>query len=348
MPRFALVAGLLLASSAAFAAPPKPSGPPGSAPSAAGPKAETPDPSAVLRGVVQVERAGRPVAVGTVLAKDGRVITSLSALGSSEQLDVRYDDGTVVKTRLGHKDPTWDLALLVPQSGRWLEGLSPTNDDPSGAELKAFLPKGKKLGAHAIALHGRIDARSKSGEPLKSVLELDLTGAPDVVGAPVVDGSGSVVGVLGRACKSDETADGAPETPKKKPAAKGPGAATAQCAPVTIGAPVYALRGFLMRTPATAVAPQPWLGLGGAPAASGNVRGVRVMGIAPGSPAEKAGLKVDAENPDTIVAVDGQPVETPEQLAEVLSKRAIGRQIKLLVFSGGKFREVPVTLRAAP
>ncbi|HTJ83668.1 MAG TPA: PDZ domain-containing protein, partial [Polyangiaceae bacterium] len=77
------------------------------------------------------------------------------------------------------------------------------------------------------------------------------------------------------------------------------------------------------------------------------VKGVKVMGLAPGSPAEKAGLKT-GENADTIVAVDGQPVESPEQLAAVIGKRAIGQTVKLLVFSGGKFREVPVTLKAAP
>src|SRR5690606_13688730 len=116
-------------------------------------------------------------------------------------LDVRYQDGTVVKTVVGHKDAGWDLALLVPQTGRWLDGLSPTNADPSGADLRAVLPKGKKLDAQAVGLKGRIDARSKTGEPLKSVLELDLRGAPNVAGAPVVDAGGQVVGVLVRACK---------------------------------------------------------------------------------------------------------------------------------------------------
>jgi serine protease Do len=72
------------------------------------------------------------------------------------------------------------------------------------------------------------------------------------------------------------------------------------------------------------------------------------MGVAPGSPAEKAGLKATGESPDTIVAVEGQPVETPDQLAEVISRRAVGQTVKLLVYSQSKFREVAVTLRAAP
>jgi len=103
-----------------------------------------------------------------------------------------------------------------------------------------------------------------------------------------------------------------------------------------------------MKTPSNAVQPAPWLGLGGVPSESGNVKGVRVMGVAPGSPAEKAGLKPSGDSPDTIVAVEGAPVETPEQLAAAIAKRSIGQTVKLLVFAQGKFREVVVTLRAAP
>lgn len=287
------------------------------------------------RGIVQVEQQGRPMAVGTVLSKDGRVLTSLSALGGLEAPEIRYADGSVVKTKIGHKDKAWDLALLIPLSGKWLDGLMPTDADPAGVDLKAFLPKAGKLGASSIGLKGKVEAHAKDGDELANVLDLDLKGLPGVPGAPVINPDGRVVGVLVHACK-----DAPPASDGK---AKAP-----PCTPVTIGAPVSALRGFLMKTPATAVAPAPWLGLGGAPTESGNVKGVRVMGVAPGSPAEKAGLKPAGENPDVIVAVEGQPVETPEQLAESIAKRAIGQTVKLLVFSQSKFREVPVTLRAAP
>jgi len=292
----------------------------------------------VLRkGVVQVEQAGRPVAVGTVLSRDGRILTALSALGAADTFDLRYADNSVVKAKVGHKDKAYDLALLVPQTGRWLDGLMPTDVDPNGSDIKAFLPKAGKLSGVGVGLRGRTDARSKEGDPLPSVLDVDLKGLVGVPGAPLLDPKGRVVGVLVRACKDTPGPDTKSE-PKAEPA---------KCTPVTIGAPVPALRSFLMKTPTTAVAPAPWLGLGGAPADSGNVKGIRVMGIAPGSPAEKAGLKA-GEGGDTIVAVDGQPVETPEQLAELIAKRGIGQTVKLLVFSGGKFREAAATLRAAP
>jgi serine protease Do len=290
----------------------------------------------IRRGVVQVEQGGRPVGIGIVLSNDGRVVTSLSGLGQVTDPDIRYVDGTVAKAKLAHKDKAWDLALLVPQSGKWLEGLVPTDADPQNTELKAFLPKGAKLAPTGVGYKGRVDAKSKEGDALRSALDVDLKGTPPIPGAPIIDPGGRVVGVLVRACK--DAAAGATADPK-------PDAKPAQCAPITIGAPVWALRGFLMKTPANAVQPAAWLGLGGAPSDSGNVKGVKVMGVQPGSPAEKAGLKA---SDDTIVAVDGTPVETPEQLADVVTKRAIGQTVKLLVFSAGKFREAQVTLRAAP
>jgi len=294
----------------------------------------------VRKGVVQVEQGGRPLAIGTVLAKDGRVITALSALSGVDVPEIRYADGSVVKAKVGHRDKTWDLALLIPQTGRWLDGLMPTDVDPQGADLRSFLPKAGKLTPAPIGVKGRVDAKSKEGDALRSVLDVDLKGSSTVPGAPVIDPAGRVVGILARACK-----DGGPTG---APSAAAPAAAGATpCASTTIGVPVYAMRGFLKATPANAVQPAPWLGLGGAPADAGGVKGVKIMGVAPGSPAEKAGLKA-GDGADVIVAVDGQPVETPEQLAEVIGKRAIGQQVKLLVFSGGKFREAQVTLRAAP
>jgi serine protease Do len=349
MLRRAVALAVVLASanaSIAFAAPPPLPAPGGSPSPAAGPQpgggtnaGQGPaavDADALRKGVVQIEQDGRPIAVGTVLQKDGRILTSLSALGQATEPSVRYADGSVVKTKIGHKHKAWDLALLIPQQGRWLDGLTPTDADPANGELKAFLPKGAKLAAMPVSFKGRTDAKSKEGDPLKSVIDLDFKGIPSVPGAPLLDANGRVLGVLVKACKDTGGADDS-----KKAAAPAPA-----CTPITIAAPVYALRSFLISTPATATIPSPWLGLGGAPSDSGNVKGVKVVGVAPGSPAKKAGLKADGG--DVVVAIDGQSVETPEQLAEVIAKRAIGQTVKFLVFSGGKFRDVPVILRPAP
>jgi len=325
---------VLAAPSVAAALPPLPGSGAPAAPPAAAASAKPAAPAdttadALRRGVVAIEVAGKPVAIGTVLANDGRVLTALSGLGSAETVQLRYADNSTVPAKVGHKDDAWDLALLVPQSGKWKEGLSASSLEPNVTDLRLVLPTRGKLGPVAVALKGRPDAKSKDGTPLLNTLDLDLKGALSVPGAPVIDGAGKAIGVLVRACQVKSTAP---------------------CAPVSVAAPVSAIRSFLMRTPATAVAPSPWLGLRGAPSQAGSIKGVRVLDLAPGSPAEKAGLKpnTDPAKSDVIVAVDGAPVETPEQLAELVGKKTIGDSAKLLVFDGSKFREAVAVLRAAP
>ena len=298
----------------------------------------------VRRGVVLIERDGRLLGFGTVLGGDGRILTSLSALGAGEGADVRYADGAVVHAKLGHRDPTWDLALLVPRTIHWKDGLSASDLAPGETDLRAPVPP--RAGAKPIALpvhfKGRTDAISRQGDSLVDALDVDVHHALPITGAPILDQQATVVGVLVRACKLAVTGGTPQEAAKTGPLA---------CAPTIIGAPVSALRSFLSRTPADAVPPTPWLGIAGEPDENGPVHGVRVMAVAPQSPAQKAGLKgAGGEGgADHIVAVDGQPVDSPQKLSEAIGKHAIGDPVKLLLLGGaGSFREVSVVLRAAP
>src|SRR6185295_5044168 len=90
--RLAFLPPLLVASTAFAAPPPLPSP---ASPSGGGATA-TPTPAidfdALRKGVVQVEQSGRPIAIGTVLSKDGRVLTSLSGLGAATEPEIRYSD----------------------------------------------------------------------------------------------------------------------------------------------------------------------------------------------------------------------------------------------------------------
>jgi serine protease Do len=364
----ASVASVLVASQA-FGGPPSsaplPSlpgpGAPGNAPSSAATEVRDASPPGgaplspqqvyehIRRGIVAIERNGVPLALGTVLDGDGRILTSWSGLGGAEAADVRYADGSTAHTKLGNSDKVTDLALLVPQTGKWTEGLSASESDPVGAPLRAILPgHGPRLAPTEVGVKGRVDAHARDGTPIDRVLDVDLKG-PVVAGAPLLDAAGSVVGVLVRECKGPAVAAQPPSMPwaawatSQDPAAEK--AAPPPCLATVVGAPVAAIRSFLAKTPASAVAPTPWLGIRGEPAQSGAVHGVRVMAVAPSSPAEKAGLRPDA---DIIVAADGRPIDTPETLGSAINKHAPGDTVKLLVYGDDKFREVPVALRAAP
>lgn len=284
------------------------------------------------QGVVVLERRGKALGVGTVLAGDGRILTALSPLTHGNNIDARYADGSVSRVKVGHADRSWDLALLVPQNGRWKKGLKASNESPTqaGLSLRSFSLVGhKKLALARTVVKGENTMLGADSELLPDALELATHFKKADLGSPIVDNKGRVVALIARACA---------------PLPNG------TCTRVPYGVPVSALKAFLRTVPKNAVPPAPWLGIQGVADSDGPVKGVRVVSVHPRSPAAAAGLhgNGDASLADEVAAVDGKPVETPEALANRINEKAVGDSVELLVFGHGKFRRVTVTLRAAP
>lgn len=282
------------------------------------------------RGVVTIERGGEVLGLGTALKDDGRVVAALSSLGDGNGLDVRYADGSVSQAKVGHTDRVWDLALLVPQLGKWPEGLSASGADAlkQGGHLRSFAPGKGKAQPAALVLKGRRSFLGGDDHLLRDVFEVGTRLSAKELGSPIVDDDGEVLGVIARACA---------------PVEKGP------CAPTPIGVPTDALKSFLRTVPATAVQPAPWLGIQGASDRVAGIPGVRVVSVSTEGPADEAGLKggPDKSKSDLVVAVDDAPVTSPEALSRAVAAKGVGDRVRLLVFNG-KFREVTAVLRPAP
>ncbi|AKT36138.1 S1C family serine protease [Chondromyces crocatus] len=286
----------------------------------------------MLRGVVTIGRGDQVLGMGSVLAGDGRILTALSSLGPGNHLEARYADGSQVRVKVGHHDRVWDLALLVPQSGKWKEGLTASVRNPvrQDAAIRSFSTSRGKPTAVSMVLRGRRSLLGGDDQQLDDVLELGSRVSPTDLGSPIIDEEGRVVGVLGRGCAPSEG---------DKP-----------CSPVAFGAPMEAIRNFLRSVPPTAVQPSGWLGIQGIGETGPLAKGVRVTGVHPGGPAEEAKLKGGEKGAaDMILAVDGIPVTSPEALSDAVRTHAVGEKIPLIVLgSDGRYRQVAVTLRAAP
>jgi S1-C subfamily serine protease len=83
------------------------------------------------------------------------------------------------------------------------------------------------------------------------------------------------------------------------------------------------------------------------------VKGVAVLKVEPGSPAEAAGLRGAKTAPDgsivpgdIITAVDGKPVESAQRLVNRLDERRVGDTVRLTVQRDGKQAELTATLKA--
>jgi S1-C subfamily serine protease len=69
-----------------------------------------------------------------------------------------------------------------------------------------------------------------------------------------------------------------------------------------------------------------------------------VVGVTPGSPAAAAGLMVG----DVLLALDGQPIASPEDLLDLLVGDRVGRTMALRVLRGLSVTEVAVTVGERP
>jgi serine protease Do len=164
--------------------------------------------------------------------------------------------------------------------------------------------------------------------PIHDAIEIGSRVSPLDLGSPIIDEDGRVVAILGRGCAPNDN----------RP-----------CTPVAFGAPIAAIKSFLRTVPPTAVPPAPFLGIQGVAEPGGVAKGVRVVSVAPHSPAEDGKLRGgDRGESDVILAVDGAPVTSPEALADAIRSHGVGEKVTLMLFGQGKYREVTVTLRAAP
>jgi S1-C subfamily serine protease len=95
-----------------------------------------------------------------------------------------------------------------------------------------------------------------------------------------------------------------------------------------------------------------YLGLAGHPVAlpegqrgaSGRDRALLVAGVTADSPASAAGLLVG----DVVTAFDGEPIESPEDLLDLLLGDRVGRSVALEVLRGGKNVTLTVTVGERP
>jgi len=304
---------------------------PGAAVPPGKPEAKLPAPKnpveAALYGVVKLERAGKPIGIGTLLSGDGRILTALSPLTHGNQIDARYPEGQVVHVKISYSDRAWDLALLTPEGDARHAGLKASHDPtPSaGSRLHTVGYVNAKLGTSDLTVKAQSTLRGGDSAELADALELPFAPKPIDIGAPLVNDQGEVVAVVARACA--------------------PGDKTG-CTLVPYAAPVTAIRGFLRGVP---MRRGPWLGLEVVAFDAGIARGVRVTALAPEGPATSAGLHAGPPGiADVVLAVDGTPVSTAEAFSDAVEGHNPGAPVRLLVLSEGRYREVGLVIREAP
>lgn len=270
--------------------------------------------------VVQVAGARRP-ASGIVHGTD-TIITTARAIGREDGLRVRLPESEPVDADLAGWDPATGIAVLRTRSAMNLTVPSIAETEPRVGQLVLAVAR-----SWSNAVTVSIGNVAVVGGPLRTGRRREITRVVRITapmhegfaGGGVFDSSGRLAGIAtGSAIRGFGVVIPASIA----------WAAVSQV--LTAGTP---RRGFV------GLAVQP-VELPAAQRSGGRERALLVVGVTSASPADAAGLMVG----DVLLDFDGQPTETPDDLLDLLTARAVGQTLVARTLRGGAAREVQVTV----
>jgi S1-C subfamily serine protease len=284
--------------------------------------------SATARDLVDGGVSG--LATGFVATSDGAVLTSAHAVQGATLLEVAFADGTLAQATVAAKDTVHGLVLLRPrlvQGASFPPGLAFANFDSSAPRpgdlaiaVGMRVLSGLSVTVGTVSAVGRpLPAPSAGESPVLGALTVDAIADPADDGAPLLDATGKVIGVV---------VDVAGGGPAGVLALDGRSAAS-----------LVASAGGSART-------GPTLGLNAAQldaadAAAVHARpGALVVSVDPGGPAGLAGVRVG----DVVTAVNGTAVTADRPLDPVRLGLATGQHVRLTVLRAGQEQDVDLTV----
>ena len=282
-----------------------------------------------------VERVGRSVAAvhgrrripaSGVVWRPGVIVTAHHTLERDEDLTVTLDGGANVPATLAGRDPGTDLAVLR------FEGDAPAAERGEGTELRVgslVLAVGRP-GPSVTASLGAISSvggewRTRAGGRIDRLVRLDLDIYDGFSGGPLVSAGGRVLGI-----NTSRLGRGAP--------------ITIPASTVDRVADPLLERGYV---------PRGYLGLGGQPVRltqanrGTNVAGemgMMVVSVAPGGPADRAGILLG----DVVLALGGVPVSDPGEVMALLGARGVGDVVPVRLLRAGTAMDAAITVGEYP
>ena len=281
---------------------------------------------------------------GIVIDNNGNILTNNHVVDGATSVTVKFSNGKTASAKVLGTDAINDLAVINVDAAN-VSGITPltlgNSDDVQVGQMAIAI--GNPYGYDNTVTVGVISGlnRSIGGSGYSGMIQTDAALNPGNSGGPLLDASGSVIGI-NTAIESTSTG------------AKGIGFAI----------PSNVAKNELTNLEAGKSVEHPWIGITGETLTQTLAtqlgitanQGVYVAGVASGSPAEKAGLKggnfnangQPAGGGDVITAAGGQAMNTIQDLQTYIAGKAVGDAINLTVLRGGSSTSISVTLAARP
>ena len=277
------------------------------------------------------ENGGAQSGTGFIWDAAGHIVTNDHVVGGTSSLAVRLATGQVLRAHIVGTAPNYDLAVIRVDNIRSLPPPVPigTSDDLKVGQLVFAI--GNPFGLDQTLTTGIISALKRrlptsGGREITNVIQTDAAINPGNSGGPLLDSAGRVIGVNTAILSPSGTSAG-----------------------IGFAIPIDSVNRVVPELISKGSVPTPGIGIvaaNEAAATRAGVEGVVIVRTAPGSPAERAGLRgVDPATGrlgDVIVGVNGKPVRQLADLTQELERVGVGKRVALAVQRDGRETTVEV------
>ncbi len=285
---------------------------------------------------------------GAIIDERGYIVTNYHVVANARYLEVTLHDGTKYSADLVGIAPQDDLALLkIDAQGRPLKTI-PFGDSSTLMVGQKVLVIGNPFGLERTLTVGIISSlgrklRTGDGRLIRGIIQTDAAINPGNSGGPLLDTEGMMIGV---------------STAIFSPVGANIG--------IGFAIPVNRVKRVVEELMEKGYVARPWLGIKGqdvdeklAPLLGLPQAGVLIAEVFPNSPAHRAGLRgsthykragnlLFAAGGDLIVAIDGKPIKTTDDLDEVMDELKVGQKTTITIIRRGKKIEKRLTLEEMP
>lgn len=270
---------------------------------------------------------------GIIISPDGYIVTNNHVVEDAQKVTVTLSDGRSFEASGVTTDPQTDLAVVKIDASdlSYLHLLSSSLEqlnelDPVVAVGNALaLPGGPTWTAGVISNLGRTIEFS-NGLVLHDIIQTDAAINPGNSGGPLVNMSGQVVGINVAIADDAENIGFAISTNTAVPVIQ---------SLIEEGQVVRPWLGVVMLTVTPTIKQQYDLSVD---------KGVLIVEVLNGSPAEEAGLRPN----DVVTSIDGQQINTSEEMRQVIHDHQVGDEIGITYFRGDEQKTTTAVLGEVP
>jgi len=293
----------------------------------------------MLDDFLMMAAPGAGTGSGSVLDRQGHILTNNHVVEEARQIHVTLSDGSDYKAKLIGADPVNDLAVIKIEAPA--EKLVPVSWGDSTKLLVGMrvFAIGNPFGLERTLTTGIVSSlnrslRMESGRVLRGLIQTDAAINPGSSGGPLLNRKGEIIGITAAIVSRSGQSSGVGMAV--------PGAAARHVVEELIkhGRVIRADAGIL----------NVWQ----------TEQGLRIARLAPNGPATKAGLRepeevvmrqgpfvyrgLDHSRADVIVAADGKPVKSPDDLLALIQSKKPGETLTLTVLREGERTQVKIEL----